>query len=129
MADIATLLERNLQEIFGDSDAARRRQVADEILLEDAVFIEPHGIYHGRDEIVRIAGVIRAMHPTFRYTTIAAADVLHEQAGRVNWVAGVPGEPPAYAGTDFIIARNGKIAAIYLFFDGAPDPTSPPIPA
>jgi hypothetical protein len=28
-----------------------------------------------------------------------------------------PGEPPAYAGTDFIIARDGQIAAVYLFFD------------
>ena len=29
-------------------------------------------------------------------------------------------KPPAYAGTDFIIARNGKIAALYLFFDKLP---------
>jgi hypothetical protein len=129
MADIATLLERNLQQIFGEGDDALRLKVAEEILLEDAVFVEPHGVYHGRDEIVRIAGVIRAMHPTFRYTTIADAEVLHDQAGRVRWVAGELGEPPAYAGTDFIVARDGKIAAIYLFFDGAPDPTSPPIPA
>ena len=28
-----------------------------------------------------------------------------------------PGEVPAYAGTDFIIARDGKITALYLFFD------------
>lgn len=128
MADIATLLERNLQQIFGEGDDALRRKAAEEILQEDAVFVEPHGIYHGRDEIVRIAGVIRAMHPTFRYTPVEAAQVLHDQAGRVRWVAGAPGEPPAYAGTDFIVARDGKIAAIYLFFDGAPDPTSPPVP-
>lgn len=129
MADIATLLERNLQEIFAESDETLRRKVAEEILHEDAVFVEPHGIYRGRDEIVRIAGVIRAMHPTFRYTPIADAEVLHQEAGRVRWVAGPPGEVPAYAGTDFIVARDGRIAAIYLFFDGAPDPTSPPIPA
>ncbi|MDK4718730.1 nuclear transport factor 2 family protein [Rhizobium sp. CNPSo 3968] len=127
MADIATLLDRNLQGIFGEGDDALRRNVAEEILHEDAIFVEPHGIYRGRDEIVRIAGVIRAMHPTFAYTTIAAADVLHERAGRVKWVAGAPGERPAYAATDFIIAKDGKIAAIYLFFDGDPDPTSPPI--
>ncbi len=129
MADIATLLERNLQEIFGEGDDALRRKVADEILHEDAVFVEPHGIYTGRDEIVRIAGVIRAMHPSFRYRSTGVAEVLHDRAGRMAWVAGNPGEPPAYAGTDVIVAREGKIAAIYLFFDGAPDPTSPPIPA
>jgi len=29
-------------------------------------------------------------------------------------------EAPAYARTDFIIARDGRIAALYLFFDGLP---------
>ena len=33
---------------------------------------------------------------------------------------GRPGEAPAYAGTDFIIARDGRIAALYLFFDKLP---------
>ena len=37
--------------------------------------------------------------------------------GRLKWVSGRPGEAPAYAGTDFIIARDGRIAALYLFFD------------
>jgi hypothetical protein len=30
------------------------------------------------------------------------------------------GKPPAYAGTDFIVARNGRIASVYLFFDNLP---------
>jgi len=127
MADIAVLLERNLQEIFGEGDDALRQKVAEEIMHEDAIFVEPHGTYRGREEIVRIAGIIRATHPTFKYTPIGHADVLHEQAGRMRWVAGAPGEPPAYAGTDFIIGRDGKIAAIYLFFDGQPDPTEAPL--
>ncbi len=41
-------------------------------------------------------------------------------AGRVKWVEGRPGEAPAVAGTDFIIARDGRIAAVYLFFDKLP---------
>lgn len=129
MPDIATLLERNLQGIFGEGDAARRRAVAEEILTEDAIFVEPHGVFRGRDEIVRISGVIRATHPTFKYTPIAPAENLHDQAGRLKWVAGPLGEPPAYAGTDFIVTKGGRIAALYVFFDGQPDPTSPAIPA
>jgi hypothetical protein len=39
---------------------------------------------------------------------------------------GSPGKPPAYAGTDFIVARDGKIAAVYLFFDGPGDVVRPP---
>ena len=47
--------------------------------------------------------------------------IRHEgNAGRVRWVSGTPGKPPAYAGTDFIVARNGRIASVYLFFDSLP---------
>ncbi|MGE7367541.1 hypothetical protein ACQKKX_00510 [Neorhizobium sp. NPDC001467] len=35
-------------------------------------------------------------------------------------MSGRPGEPAAYAGTDIVIARDGRIAAVYLFFDRAP---------
>ena len=35
-------------------------------------------------------------------------------------VSGRPREAPAYAGTDFIIARDGWIATVYLFFDKLP---------
>ena len=38
-------------------------------------------------------------------------------AGGSDGISGRPGEAPAYAGTDFLIARDGRIAALYLFFD------------
>ena len=34
---------------------------------------------------------------------------------RVQWISGRPGEAPAHAGTDFIIARDGRIAVVYIF--------------
>ena len=116
---VSTLLLRNLHEVFGESDPVRRRAVIDEIFHEDAVFYEPKAAYRGRDEIDRIAGVIKAGHPDFRYQPLAAPEVTGD-AGRVRWVSGSPGQPPAYAGTDFIVARDGKIAAVYLFFDPLP---------
>jgi hypothetical protein len=116
---VSTLLLRNLHDVFGESDPVRRRATIDEIFHEDAVFHEPNGIYRGRDEIDRIAGVIKASNPDFRYELLSAPEVLND-AGRVRWVEGSPGKPPAVAGTDFIIARDGRIAAIYLFFDKLP---------
>jgi hypothetical protein len=113
---ISTLLTRNLHDVFGEGDPARRRATIDEIFTEDCVFCEPPGVHRGRDEIDRIAGAIRATHPDFQYTPTAEPEELHD-AGRIRWVAGRPGEAPAYAGTDFIIARDGRIAALYLFFD------------
>src|SRR5258707_9607686 len=114
---ISTLLTRNLHEVFGENDPARRRAAIDEIWIEDGVFYDPKtGLHRGRDEIDRVAGEIRATHPDFRYQPIAEPEELGD-GGRVRWVAGRPGDAPAHAGTDFIIARDGRIAAVYLFFD------------
>jgi ectoine hydroxylase-related dioxygenase (phytanoyl-CoA dioxygenase family) len=66
-----------------------------------------------------VAGTLRAMHPDFRYQPIAEPEELGN-AGRVKWVEGRPNEAPAVAGTDFILARDGRIAAVYLFFDKLP---------
>ncbi len=120
MSSISTLLTRNLLEVFGENEPARRRAVIDDIYAEDGVFYDPtSGAHCGRDEIDRVAGAIRSTHPDFRYQPIGEPEELGD-GGRLKWVAGLPGEAPAYAGTDFIIARNGRIAALYLFFDKLP---------
>jgi len=106
---ISTLLTRNLHEVFGENDPARRRAAIDEIFTEDCVFYDPRrGVYRGRDDIDRVAGAIKATPEELG------------NGGRVQWVSGGPGEAPAYAGTDFIIARDGRIAALYLFVDKLP---------
>jgi hypothetical protein len=117
---ISTLMIRNLRDVFGENDPARRRAAIDEIFTEDGVFYDPNsGAHRGRDEIDRVAGAIKATHPDFQYQPIAEPEELGN-GGRLQWVAGRPGEAPAYAGTDFIIARDGRIAAVYLFFDKVP---------
>ncbi|HET6842224.1 MAG TPA: nuclear transport factor 2 family protein [Candidatus Angelobacter sp.] len=114
---ISTLLIRNLHDVFGENDPGRRRAAIDEIFTEDAVFYDARGgVYRGRDEIDGIAGTIRATHPDFRYQPIAEPEEAGD-GGRIQWVSGRPGDAPAYAGTDFIVARDGRIAALYLFFD------------
>ena len=110
------MLIRNLDDVFAENDPVRRRAAIDEIFNDDCVFYEPRGTYRGRDEIHRVAGVIKATHPDFRYQPLGPPEELGN-GGRVRWVSGRPGEAPEYAGTDFIVARDGRIAAVYLFFD------------
>jgi hypothetical protein len=63
---ISTLLLRNLSDVFGENDPERRRAAIDDIFHEDAVFFDPKGsVFRGREEIDRIAGVIKATHPDF----------------------------------------------------------------
>ena len=117
---ISTLLLRNLSDVFGENNPARRRAALDELWNEDGVFYDPSkGAFRGRDEIDRIAGAIKVTHPDFQYQPISEPEELGN-GGRVKWVAGRPGAPPSYAGTDFLIAREGRIAALYLFFDKLP---------
>ena len=64
---ISTLLLRNLSDVFGEKDPVRRRAAIDEIFHEDAVFYDPKGgIFRGRDEIDRIAGVNKSNTSRFR---------------------------------------------------------------
>ncbi len=117
---LSTLSLRNLHDVFGEIDPVRRRAAIDEIFHEDAVFYDPNtGIHRGRNEIDRIAGVIKATHPDFQYQPISPPEELGNSC-RVRWVSGSPGKPPAYAGTDFVIAQDGKITAVYLFMDKLP---------
>ena len=117
---VSTLLIRNLNDVFGENDPARRRAAIDETYAEDAVFYEPGGgIYRGRDAIDRIAGQLRVAHSDYRYQVLGEPEEVGN-GGRVRWVEGRPDEPPAVRGTDFIVARDGRIAAVYLFFDKQP---------
>ena len=70
---ISDLLIRNLRDVFGENDPARRRAAIDELWAEDGVFYDPSkGAIRGRDAIDRIAGAVKATHPDFRYQVTAA---------------------------------------------------------
>src|ERR1700739_845538 len=81
---ISALLTRNLADVFGENDPARRRAAIDDIFTEDCVFYEPKGVYRRRDETDRIAGAIKATHPDFRYQPIAGAEELGNGGRRLS---------------------------------------------
>jgi hypothetical protein len=87
---ISTLLLRNLSDVFGENDPVRRRAAIDEIFHENAVFHDPKGgIFRGRDEIDRIAGLIKATHPDFEYQPLLPPEELGD-VGRVRWYLALP---------------------------------------
>jgi hypothetical protein len=113
---IRELLHRNLQEVFGEGDARRRRAAIDELWTEDAVLYVPPGAVVGRDAIDKFAGDLRATHPHYAYTPHGKPQVLHN-AGRLAWGSGPSADAPEYTGWDVIIVRDGRIAALYVFLD------------
>jgi SnoaL-like domain len=113
------LLYRNLQEVFGEGDAKRRRAAIEELYTEDCVLYVPPGVFVGHDALDKFAGDLRATHPHFVYTPHGKPQTLHN-AGRLAWGSGPRGAAPDYTGLDVIIVRDGKIAALYVFVDSNP---------
>src|SRR4030095_16148366 len=79
---ISTLLTRNLHDVFGEHDPARRRAAVDEIFTEDCAFYDPSGgDYRGRDEIDPVAAASKATHPPFRYEPVVGPEELRKAGG------------------------------------------------
>jgi hypothetical protein len=120
---VSTLLIRNLRDVFGENDPARRRAAIDEIYTEDCVFYDPSkGVYRGRDEIDRIAGAIKATHPEFRYQPTT------EPANRAmaGWSAGYRASPVRRQLTPGPISswcRTAGLPPFISFSTNYPDPT------
>ena len=64
---IHKLLYRNLQEVFGEGNAARRRSAIAELYAEDCVLYAPSGIFVGPEALDKFAGDLRTTHPHFAY--------------------------------------------------------------
>src|SRR5437016_14007772 len=85
---ISTLLLRNLSDVFGENDPARRRAALEELWNEDGVFYDPSkGAFRGRDEIDRIACAIKATHLDFQYHPISEREEVGD-GGHVKWLPG-----------------------------------------
>jgi hypothetical protein len=93
VAGIETLLNRNLLEVFGEGDPARRRAAIRELYTEDCVLYVPPGAFVGHDALDKFAGDLRATHPHFVYMPHGAPQVLHN-SGRLAWGSGPKGEAP-----------------------------------
>jgi hypothetical protein len=120
MSDIiATLLLRNLREVFGEGDPTRRRAAIEDLYAEDCVVLLPLGRYVGHQAPDQIASELRAGHPSFVYTPHSAPQAVQD-GGRIAWGSGPAGEPPRDTGLDVIIVSDGKIAALYVFLDSPP---------
>ena len=113
---IAEILDRNLQEVFGEGDAARRRAAIEEFYIDDCVVHVQDGVFVGHDAVDKFAGELRATHPHFVYTPHGEPQALHD-AGILAWGSGPKGEPPEYTGLDVIVVRENNIAALYVFLN------------
>lgn len=115
---IETLIKRNLHEVFGQRDAAKRRKAIDELWTEDCVFIDHNGQSNGRHELDRAVATLHERLPGFVFSELRPVDLLH-QSGRLTWSFGRPGHEPI-KGLDVVVARDDRISLMLTFLDEVP---------
>ena len=112
------IAERYL-ETFNETDAARRRELLEQLYTSQGTYIDPHVEVSGTDAIDAFIGQTQERFPGFTFKLGGPVDAHHDQA-RFQWHAGPDGEPPIYAGFDVIVTDGGRICSVYGFADAAP---------
>lgn len=117
MSVVSDLMHRNLLEVFGERDAARRAGAAARTYAEGVVFHDPDGSATGRDAVVAKAGELLAGAPGFVF---AARGPVRESGGSLGllaWQFGPAGGPPVATGTDIALIGDGLIHTLHTLLD------------
>jgi hypothetical protein len=110
------LMERNLLEIFGQSDSARRAIAIAEIYTANCTFLEAGERIVGHDALnAKIERILQEARG-FVFRATGPAEVNHD-LGRLQWHLGPAGAPPVVSGMDIAIFEHGRIRALYTFLD------------
>jgi hypothetical protein len=116
---LGPLMERNLLEVFGQRDAARRAAAIAELYTTDCTFFEAEEQVTGREALNAKVGSFLKDAPGFVFRAAGPAQVNHD-LGRLRWQFGPAGVPPVVTGMDIAIVAHGRIRALYTFLDESP---------
>lgn len=115
--DYETIMQANLERVFGERDSARRIEAIRELYVEDAELHEPQQSVRGHDAISQaVTDLLAQLPPDFTFTAIRPALALNHIA-RLQWRAGPPKGPAAVTGTDVAHFERGRIRSLYVFLD------------
>jgi hypothetical protein len=90
MTETSELLRRNLFEVFGERDAAKRAAAIAEIYVAEPVCIDPDGSTTGRAGLEGTVKALQESFPNFVFTQLGQPDA-HHDVGRLAWGYGPPG--------------------------------------
>ncbi|WP_210297460.1 MULTISPECIES: nuclear transport factor 2 family protein [unclassified Bradyrhizobium] len=113
---LGPLMQRNLHEVFGQPDSARRAVAIAEIYTANCTFFEAGERIVGRDALNAKIERILQDAPGFVFRATGSAEVNHD-LGRLRWYLGPAGSPPVVTGMDVAIFEHGRIRALYTFLD------------
>ena len=110
------LMERNLLEVFGERDSARRKIAINAIYTENCTFFETNEEIVGCDALnAKVESLLKGA-PGFVFRAAGPAEVNHD-VGRLRWHLGPPGAPPVVTGMDIALFQKGHIRSLYTFLE------------
>ena len=103
---IENLLVRNLHEVFGERDPARRATVIEAIFDRDCLFSDPRGQHVGHRALDDAVVTLQAQFPDHVFSQIGSVDA-PQDSGRLTWAFGPPHEPRRITGLDVAVVNAG----------------------
>src|SRR5215813_8907262 len=113
---LATLMERNLSEVFGEWNSERRKLAISELYTEDCTFFESGEQIVGRDALNARSSAFSGKLQDSYFVLVGPAEVNNDH-GRLRWHFGTNGTAPVVAGMDVAVFERGRIRALYVFID------------
>jgi hypothetical protein len=113
---IEFLLRENLHGVFGEHDAAKRRDNIEKLWADDGIFVDHDSRYEGHAGIDRAVAGLAHKFPNFTFTERGELQAFNG-IGKLDWGFGPAGAEPVITGIDVLITKNGKIIALYTFLD------------
>ncbi|TFV98552.1 nuclear transport factor 2 family protein [Leifsonia flava] len=107
-------MHANLLEVFGERDAAKRRDAIRRTYTEDVVAADPDGQVTGYEELDAKVQEILDGAPGFVFHaegSVYTAGELHY----LGWALGPEGADPVARGADAVFVRDGRISRVYTF--------------
>ena len=114
--NIENLLVRNLHDVFGERDPARRAAAIEATFDRNCLFSDPRGRHVGHRGLEDAVVALQAQFPDHVFSQIGSVDALQD-SGRLAWAFGPPHEPRRITGLDVAVVNAGRISALYTFLD------------
>jgi len=108
---------------WGEPDVAKRRQLLEQSLADDATYTDPQSDVAGRDGLIELISGFQAQVNGAKIVATSAVDVHHEKF-RFTWAMLAADGSRMIEGIDFgELAPDGRIKKIVGFF--GPPPAAP----
>lgn len=117
MLTASTVLHANLERVFNERDATRRRQAIEELYAAEAVLYEQQKKYAGIEAIGRaITHLLGSLPPALVFAPVEPAMQNHEMV-KLLWRGHLPDGTTVVTGTDVARIEGGRISTIHVFVD------------